>query len=190
MIYFVRHGSTDWNDNLDKFGNRAPKCQGRADVPLNERGIKQAKTTAEQLRGIKFDRIICSPLIRAVQTCKILNLQNLDIEIDPRLIERDFGEFEGKTREDFNFDGFSNEFSKQEFKFAETISQVKNRIKSLLKELSQKPDENVLIVSHGAVGCFLISYFKGIPKDGNYLIYEPPHGKAVELDFKHFKKDT
>ena len=42
MLYFVRHGSTDWNENKDVNGNKDPKCQGRIDLPLNDTGIQQA----------------------------------------------------------------------------------------------------------------------------------------------------
>ena len=108
MIYFVRHGSTDWNENKNEKGIKDPKCQGRADLDLNQKGISQALQTAEQLKGIKFDRVICSPLKRAKQTLEIIYSGNRPVEIDERVIERDFGEFEGLTRAEFDFNGFWN----------------------------------------------------------------------------------
>ena len=59
MIYFVRHGSTDWNENLNEKGLKDPKCQGRADLDLNEKGILQAKQLAEQLKNVKFAKNQC-----------------------------------------------------------------------------------------------------------------------------------
>ena len=88
MIYFVRHGATDWNENKNTQGQKDPKCQGRADLDLNEKGVEQAKQTAEKLKGIKFDRVICSPLKRAKQTLDIIYTGETPVELDERVIER------------------------------------------------------------------------------------------------------
>lgn len=190
MIYFVRHGSTDWNEHKNSKGIKDPKCQGRIDLPLNETGIEQAKQTAEAIKGKKFNRIICSPLLRARQTCDIIynGVGNTPIVIDERIIERNFGEFEGYTRSEFDFMGFWNRNSKQKFKHAESIMEIEKRVFEFLNELKQKPDDDVLIVSHGGVGCIMMSYFKGIPSDGNYLSFEMPHGKPITFDFKELEK--
>lgn len=66
-LYFVRHGQTDNNKNRIVNG-------GNDDLDLNETGREQAKQTAEAIKksGIQFDRIISSPLARAVNTTKII----------------------------------------------------------------------------------------------------------------------
>ena len=63
-ITFVRHGQTEWNS--------LGKQQGKEDIPLNSRGIEQAKQTAQLLADRQFDRVYCSPLQRAKQTAQIL----------------------------------------------------------------------------------------------------------------------
>ena len=183
-IYFVRHGSTDWNEHRNSKGEKEPKCQGRADLPLNEEGIKQVKQTALALKDVEFDRVICSPLLRARQTCEIIYKGKTKIEIDNRLIERDFGEFEGLTRKEFDFFGFWNENKQQNFKSGESINDVKSRVFNLLDELKekQKTDDNILLISHGGVGCILMSYFSGLPEDGNYLSFEIPNGKPLIIE--------
>lgn len=185
MIYFVRHGSTDWNDNIGSDGKKDPKCQGRVDLPLNERGVAQAKETAKIISGggVEFSKVICSPLLRARQTCEIIYHGKLPVQIDDRVIERDFGEFEGLSRSEFDFKGFWNAFSPQNYIRAESLADVQKRVFDLLEELKSKPEENVLIVSHGGVGLVLMSYFKGVSKDGDYLKYEIPNGKPLVLDF-------
>ena len=65
MLYFIRHGQTDWN--LER------KIQGCTDIPLNEKGVLDAEAAAEKVAEIKWDRIISSPLSRARQTAEILN---------------------------------------------------------------------------------------------------------------------
>ncbi len=90
MIYIIRHGQTELNiRNV---------LQGRSNHPLNETGIRQAEEAAERLRGISFDIVYSSPLIRAVQTAKIL-APGREPVIDERLIEMDYGPYEGADLE-------------------------------------------------------------------------------------------
>ena len=86
MIYIMRHGKTD--------RNKANVLQGRSDDPLNEEGIEQAKEAAAKLRSIHFDHVFCSPLIRAVETAELV-APDVKPVIDERLIEMDYGPWEG-----------------------------------------------------------------------------------------------
>ena len=91
-IYVMRHGQTDWN--------LAGKAQGRTDIELNDTGIEQAKQAKKQIDNYKIDLIICSPLKRARKTAEIINEAiNCQIISDERIIERGFGNIEGKTDE-------------------------------------------------------------------------------------------
>ena len=95
-IMLTRHGQTNWN--VQK------KVMGRCDEPLNEKGMEQAEETSDSLKDTDIDLIICSPLKRAKQTSdKINEGRNIPIIYDDRIIERDFGEFEGKETKDFDF---------------------------------------------------------------------------------------
>ena len=90
-IYVIRHGETDANKN--------GVLQGSSNWPLNEDGVKLAKISGENMKGIKFDACFSSPLDRAMQTAKlILENSNNDIEIqvDNRLAEFNMGIYEGK----------------------------------------------------------------------------------------------
>ncbi len=68
--------------------------QGRSDYPLNDEGIRQAEAAADRLRNVRFDHVFSSPLTRAVQTAKIV-VPDLEPVIDERLIEMDYGPYEG-----------------------------------------------------------------------------------------------
>lgn len=183
MLYFVRVGSTDWSENKNKKGELDPKCQGRVNLSLNNTGLLQAEKCADALKNKKFDRVISSPLKRAMQTCEIINDGTINVEYDERITERDFGEFEGLTKSEYNVNEFWNIYSNQKFKRAETLRDVVKRVFSLLDELSENKNKNYLIVSHRGIGCVISSYFKGIPSDGNYLTYEIPNGKQLVFDF-------
>ena len=88
MIYIIRHGQTELNNRQ--------ALQGRSDHPLKSQGIAQAKAAASRLRerGIIFDRVFSSPLIRAIQTARII-APGVLVETDDRLIEMDYGPYEG-----------------------------------------------------------------------------------------------
>ena len=87
-IYIIRHGQTEMNSRK--------VLQGRTDLPLNAEGVVQAAETAEKLNsmGICFDRVFSSPLARAIRTAELL-APGKAVETDDRLIEMDYGPFEG-----------------------------------------------------------------------------------------------
>ena len=89
MIYLVRHGQTAQN--------QAKLLQGRSDHPLNDQGVAQALAVGDwfRARGIVFDRVYSSPLLRAVQTARLIAGENAALLTDPRLIEMDYGPYEG-----------------------------------------------------------------------------------------------
>ncbi|MEZ5854468.1 MAG: histidine phosphatase family protein [Hyphomicrobiaceae bacterium] len=89
-FYFLRHGQTNWN--------LEGRYQGVADTPLNETGLAQAQAAAAKLASAKIDRIVASPLIRALKTAGIVaEATGAAIHIDRGLRERDFGSFDGRV---------------------------------------------------------------------------------------------
>lgn len=91
-VYLLRHGETTFNADGNKY------C-GRTDAELTPKGIRQAEEVAALLADIKFDCVYSSPLKRAYETAKIAS-GNKEVIKDERLIEMDFGRWEGKTRPD------------------------------------------------------------------------------------------
>jgi broad specificity phosphatase PhoE len=104
VIYYVRHGLTDWNVQQ--------RLQGHRDVPLNQDGRAQAVQCGEILRDL-LDRdgrspqlldYVSSPLVRARETMELmratLGLQPGSYRVDARLAEISFGEWEGLTYAD------------------------------------------------------------------------------------------
>lgn len=163
MIYLARHGQTDWN--VQK------KVMGRCDEPLNETGLKQAKETRDNLMNTKIDIILCSPLQRAKQTAEIINdVRNIPIIYDDRLIERDFGEFEGKQTKDFDFDGYWDYYKNEKYNQAENIQNFFERIYNFLNDIIEKyKDMNVLIVAHGGVSIPVNCYFNQVIPKGSLV---------------------
>jgi probable phosphoglycerate mutase len=90
-LYLARHGDTAWTDT--------GRHTGRTDVPLNERGEEHARQLGERLRVFSFVRVFTSPLARAAKTCALAGI-GAGAEVDPDLVEWDYGRFEGRTTDD------------------------------------------------------------------------------------------
>lgn len=159
MIYLTRHGQTDWN--------AINRIMGTVDMPLNTLGLEQAKQKQNDLLEAKIDLIICSPLLRAKQTADIINKnRNIPIIFDDRICERNFGEFEGKTIEDFDFASYWDYYKNNHYDNSENVQDFFDRIYKLLDDIILKyKDKNVLLITHGGVGMAVECYFKKeIPK--------------------------
>jgi broad specificity phosphatase PhoE len=87
-IYLARHGETAWTVS--------GQHTGRTDIPLTERGERNARRLGERLSGLTFAKVLTSPLQRARRTCELAGFGNL-AEVDPDLMEWDYGEYEGRT---------------------------------------------------------------------------------------------
>lgn len=87
-IYLARHGETAWSVS--------GQHTGRTDIPLTERGERNARRLGERLRGLTFVKVLTSPLQRARRTCELAGFGSV-AEIDADLLECDYGEYEGLT---------------------------------------------------------------------------------------------
>lgn len=172
-VYFVRHGQTPWN--IEK------RIQGRADIEINEEGEAQARQTRDELAGAEFAAIISSPLKRAYRTAEIIARKHSGIPliVEPALCERDFGEFEGRVN-DGNFFGLWNFGKDRELIVrGETTEQLYERVRDFLDRIrGGYKDRDVLLVAHGGVGVIIEAYYRGIPEDGNLLVYVARNGEV------------
>ena len=161
MLYFVRHGQTDYN--LNKL------LAGSTNIKLNHEGIKQAKETALKTRNIKIDKIYCSPLIRAKQTCEEINkYHNVEVLVEEKLIERNFGKYEGKPYSSIDGEKCWNYYDDTYLDEIESLEEVFSRVHSFLEKIKEEiKSKNILIVAHNDIGRAIYCYFNGLPKDGN-----------------------
>lgn len=141
MIYIIRHGQTELN--------RRQVLQGQSDACLNETGIAQAQQMAEALAGVVFCRVFSSPLRRAVQTARIV-APNVEPEMDERLIEMDYGPYEGTnlTALPPEVRTFFSDFVHNPAPAGmEPLSSVKRRAGSFLEDV-KRLEGNILISTH------------------------------------------
>ena len=165
-LYIARHGETQWNVE-----NRV---SGRTDIPLTEKGLEQAGSLAQKAMGKGIEVILCSPLLRARQTAQAVgDAIGVPIEIDERLIELDFGIFEGVDRSDPDFQNTRGQFPTR-YPGGESAFQLAHRVYGCLEDVKRKyAGKTVLLVCHGGVCRMVRSYFMDLSNDGYSHYYAP-----------------
>ena len=166
MLYIIRHGTTDWNEQH--------RLQGRTDIPLNEEGRQMARRAAEEYREVHFDECYCSPLVRARETAQILlEGRNVPIYVDERLAEMSFGEYEGMeysfSRPECPIDVFFTAPEQYTVPIggAESLDGLFARTGEFLREtVYPKLDEgkDILIVGHGAMNSSIVCRIREMPR--------------------------
>jgi broad specificity phosphatase PhoE len=86
-VWLVRHGETEWS--------ATGKHTGRTDISLTETGRRQARALRRHLEGRRFERVLVSPMARALETCRIAGFED-EAEVEPALTEWDYGSYEGR----------------------------------------------------------------------------------------------
>ncbi|MFA7075534.1 MAG: histidine phosphatase family protein [Candidatus Izemoplasmatales bacterium] len=161
-IYLLRHAETDANKNYI--------VQGRMDNPINQTGINQAVNTGKFLKklNINFDLVISSPLKRAYKTASLINhgmLHSHPIIIDRNLIERNFGDYDGKKITDDYYDLTRNGLIPN----METDEELESRVVKTLTEIAKKyENKRLLIVTHSHVIKALLNKYV---EDFTYMNY-------------------
>ncbi|MBU5352075.1 histidine phosphatase family protein [Paenibacillus barcinonensis] len=139
----IRHGATDWNGQY--------RAQGRTDIPLNAEGRRQAELLSERIRSERWHYIYTSDLSRAMETSVIIGEVNgIEIRVDERLREMDCGQIEGTTEQErVNQWGYG--WSRLDLGI-EPHEAVVKRGRECFADLAERhSDQNILIVSHGAL---------------------------------------
>ncbi|MBM4450796.1 MAG: histidine phosphatase family protein, partial [Chloroflexi bacterium] len=91
-LLIIRHGRTEWN--------RVERFRGRADIPLDEVGRKQAEATASRIAEWQLNTVYSSPLRRAMETAEALaRPAGLEVKKLPDIIDIDYGQWQGLSPE-------------------------------------------------------------------------------------------
>lgn len=88
VVSLARHGETAWS--------LSGQHTGLTDLPLTERGERNARELGERLKGMTFARVFTSPLQRASRTCALAGFGAV-AQVDPDLVEWNYGAYEGRT---------------------------------------------------------------------------------------------
>ncbi len=174
-IYIVRHGKTDWNVK--------ELLQGTTDIELSEEGIEQAKELAGKLDLSKIDICFCSPLKRARQTADILVGNKVKIIYDSMIVERGFGDYEGKS---INFDLIEKQWNYKLNDNSHNIESLQDcllRAKKFLDKIKREyPNKNILIISHGSFIKTLHFNLVGYDENTDFLSFNPKNSVLYEYE--------
>lgn len=161
-LILIRHGRTEWN--------RVERLRGRADIGLDEVGMKQAGAVAERVAYWRVPAIYSSPLRRALTTAEILAQRiGLKVEILPGIIDIDYGEWQGLSLEEAAAKDSSlyatwlESPDKVKFPGGESLAEVRERATSAVNDLiAQHQGENIAVVSHKVVCQLLVLNLLGL----------------------------
>jgi probable phosphoglycerate mutase len=138
-VYLARHGETEWS--------RSGQHTGRTDLPLLPGGVESAKLLAPRLAAIGFSRVFSSPLTRARHTAE---LAGFTPEIEPDLLEWDYGEYEGLKSAEIAARNPGWNLFRDGAPGGESPAQVAERADRLVSKLKGMSG-NVLCFAHGHI---------------------------------------
>lgn len=156
-VFIVRHGETAFNLGEERI-------RGRVDVPLSEIGLKHADEVGEALSNIAIDTIYYSKLSRAKETAAGIKKYQKEASFkeEPFLLDISFGEWEGKKGSEVFHGDLKHKWANMPndvlIPGGETFYQVLDRIHRLFLRLREQQEQNVVLVSHGAVINLLFVY--------------------------------
>jgi 2,3-bisphosphoglycerate-dependent phosphoglycerate mutase len=188
QLVTVRHGQSQWN-----LENR---FTGWIDIDLSPKGVEEAKSAGEKLKGYKFDKAYTSVLIRAQRTLDIIldiiGLKELPVEKDKALNERMYGDLQGLNKDDMR-----KQYGDEQVRLWRRSFDVQPPNGESLKDTAARvipyfeakiiPDlksgKNILISAHGNSLRALVMYLEKLSKE-QILETEIPTGipKVYELD--------
>jgi len=167
-VILTRHGHTDRSTPEQYLGQRMQ-------ASLTDRGRKDADALAKRLEGVHLDRVISSPLGRAVETAQILAAHTgTKVETEERLTELDYGKWEGLTVEeiDSRFPGeralYEENPAFHEVGGGESGLEVAARLGAFVEDLlnwwqTQGQDRTCLLVGHSSVNRILLAILLDVP---------------------------
>ena len=160
VVYLARHGETAWS--------RSGQHTGRADLPLTEHGEEEARRLGQSLQGLRFAKVFCSPLQRAVRTCDLAGF-GPKADRDPDLVEWDYGEYEGRRTDEIRAQRPGWQLFRDGCPGGESLAAIGARADRVVQRL-RAVEGNVLLFSSGHILRVLAARWLGLePAAGQYF---------------------
>jgi broad specificity phosphatase PhoE len=152
-LYVIRHGETAWS--------LSGQHTGRTDIPLTTCGHREAVALGREIRDIKFSHVLASPMQRAQRRCELAR-PDLTAEIEPDLMEWDYGDYEGKLSVDIRAERPGWNVFRDGCPRGETPAEIAERGDRLIARLRALTG-NVALFTHGQFACVLAMRWIGMP---------------------------
>jgi probable phosphoglycerate mutase len=161
MVFLARHGETAWS--------LSSQHTGRTDLPLTERGERNARQLGERLKGLTFAKVFTSPLQRASRTCALAGF-GAAAELDADLFEWNYGDYEGRRTAEILADRPDWQLFRDGCPGGESPDQVGARADRVVSRVRAVAGE-VLLFSSGHFLRVLAARWLGLePGAGRYLL--------------------
>jgi probable phosphoglycerate mutase len=177
-LFIARHGDTAWTDSRQR--------TGRTDLPLNQRGEEHARQLSERLQRFSFARVFTSPLQRASKTCELAGYRQT-ADLDPDLLEWDYGRFEGALTEEILKQRPGWELFRDGCPEGESPDDVATRADRFIARV-RAIEGDVLAFSSGHVSRMIAARWLGLPPSAGRFFFCRPASVGV-LAFEHASRD-
>jgi probable phosphoglycerate mutase len=158
-IWLIRHGETEWS--------RSGAHTGRTDLPLTAEGEKKAGRIRDLLAGHSFGLVLTSPLARARRTCELAGF-GAEAQIDPNLMEWDYGDYEGRSTDDIRAERPGWFLFRDGVPNGETVAQVGARALDVL-DRALRSEGDVALFAHGHILRILTACWLDLPAEDGKL---------------------
>ena len=161
LVYLARHGETAWS--------LSGQHTGLTDLPLTDRGERNARRLGERLKGLSFSKVFTSPLQRATRTCELAGF-GAQAEVDRDLLEWNYGEYEGRRAEEIHAERPDWQLFRDGCPGGESPQQVGARADRVVNR-TREIQVNALIFSSGHILRVLTARWLGLePAAGKYFL--------------------
>jgi probable phosphoglycerate mutase len=158
-LWLIRHGETEWS--------AAKRHTGRTDIPLTSIGESQAAALGQFLAGRPFALVLCSPLRRASETCRLAGYGET-ARVNDDLLEWDYGIYEGRTTQDIRLDEPDWSIWTAAVPKGESIEQVGGRAQRVIQRASTI-DGSVALFAHAHILRILTACWLGLSHEAGRL---------------------
>lgn len=158
-LWLIRHGETEWSV--------AKRHTGRTDIPLTSMGERQATALGQSLASRKFASVLCSPLRRARETCRLAGYGDVATVTDD-LLEWDYGIYEGQTTQEIRREQPDWSIWTTAVSNGESIEQVGCRAQRVIQHASTI-DGPVALFAHAHILRILTACWLGLPPEAGRL---------------------
>jgi len=175
ITYVARHGETAWT--------LTGQHTGLTDLPLTERGERNAHRLGERLKGLTFAKVFTSPLRRAFRTCELAGLAAV-AEVDPDLVEWNYGEYEGRRTTEIRAERPDWELFRDGCPGGETPRQISVRADRVVARVRAVPGD-VLLFTSGHFIRVLASRWLGLEPSVNSRFFMLSTASLSAFGYEH-----
>ncbi len=158
-IWLIRHGETEWS--------AAKRHTGRTDIALTPAGERQAAALKRSLAGRRFGLVLCSPLRRASETCRLAGYGQT-AEVTDDLLEWDYGVYEGRTTQEMKLEQPGWSIWTASVAKGESVEQVGHRAQRVIQR-ALAAGGDVALFAHAHILRVMAARWLGLPPDAGRL---------------------